>query len=89
MTEQIFDSGDKVEYLVKDKWRNGVIHAVRKVDEKKGQRVIAYLVDTGKVERKKSYTGKLDNLPEDIDKRHVIDQPQQVEVLPENIRAVK
>lgn len=47
MTE--LQSGDKVKYHTGDnKWKNGVIHGVRKVDDITGvPRVLTYLVDTG------------------------------------------
>ena len=79
------DSGVAVEYRVGDKWKKGTIHAVRKVDEKRGTRVVGYLIDTGKVARKAGYEN-LDELPEGVDAAHAAEQPQQVDVLPEDVR---
>ncbi len=76
--------GDKVEYKVGDKWKTGIIHAVRKAEAVKGPDIVlGYLVDTGKDVR-------LDEVVTDEGKDNIfVRQPEQVEVLPDDIRAVK
>lgn len=54
--EQLFNTGDKVQYRVGDKWRDGVVHGVSKGEDAKGRVVsLSYLVDTGKDERVDKY----------------------------------
>lgn len=45
--------GKEVSYKItdsrgKDQWRNGVIHAIRKVENGETERVVSYVIDTGK-----------------------------------------
>lgn len=66
-------SGDKIKYRTSDdKWANGVIHGVRKVDTTQGPKILSYLIDTGK--EHPDHKGRTDK------------QPEQVEVLPEDVR---
>lgn len=76
--------GDKVEYLVGDKWKKGVVHGIKKAEAVKGPDItLGYLIDTGKDER-------VDEFVTEKGKPNLkFRQPEQVEVLPENIRAVK
>lgn len=78
-----FEAGDKVQYFYRNKWHDGVVHGVKKVENTKG-RVLSrsYLVDTGKVDSEvvtkvSEKTGKV------LEKQA---QPHQVEVTPEAIR---
>lgn len=72
--------GDKVKYLHNDKWYNGVIHAVRKIDFQSSQHVLSYLIDTGKDTR-------VDEIvtPKEVDNIY-IRQPQQVDVLAKDVK---
>lgn len=76
------DLGSEVEYLVGKTWRKGVIHSIRKTDEKGASKIIGYTIDTGKTWLEGEIVtpkGK-DNIP--------YSQPVQVEVSPDNIRPV-
>lgn len=76
--------GAKVEYLQGDKWLKGIVHGIKKYDDKNMQPVVmGYLVDTGKdesVEEILTPKGE-DNV--------IVRQPEQVEVTPDNIRPAK
>jgi len=79
-----YQAGDKVQYVDrKGKWRNGVIHGVRKAEAVRGPDIVlGYLIDTGKVDSEivtkvDGKTGKvLETQP----------QPQQIDVLPDEVR---
>jgi hypothetical protein len=81
-TQEDLESGAKVKYHTGDeKWKNGVIHAVRKVDDIDGvPRVLTYLIDTGNDER----------IDEIVTPRGVPNlynrQPEQVDVRPEFVK---
>lgn len=61
MTHTELQLGDRVKYHTgNEKWMNGIVHAVRKVDDINGQpRVLAYLIDTGRDERVDVYKTNL------------------------------
>lgn len=77
-------AGDKVEYKIGEKWKAGVIHGVKKAEAVKGPDIVlGYLIDTGK-------DARVDEIITEKGKKNItVRQPEQVEVLPENIRAVK
>jgi hypothetical protein len=56
-----FQDGDEVEYLnpKTGKWKQGVVHGVRKIATEYGEQVLSYLVDTGEDER-------IDELPRNL-----------------------
>lgn len=64
MTDEL-ESGSKVKYHTGDgKWKNGTVHAVRKIEDNKTHEVIttSYLVDTGRNTRVDVYTTNLKHL---------------------------
>lgn len=72
--------GTKVKYLYDGQEADGVVHAVRKVDNPDGtQRVIGYLIDTGNDNR-------VDEIVTPKGKKNIfVRQPEQVDVKPEEI----
>lgn len=87
--DNLLEIGTDVEYFTGKVWRKGKVHGISQAENGNGEATkITYLVDTGKIFRKAGFEN-IEDIPEQIETTHAIEQPQQVAVTPENIRAAE
>lgn len=75
-----FEIGTEIQYKLDGKWLSGKIHAVKKIDGKRGPVVHSYLIDTGKTHLEGEIVTDTDEPNE------TYSQPVQIEVAPKDIK---